>query len=242
MNIKESYSKAALETYYGAVPHRGAASAACRMPFPREGLSGKRVLDVNCRAGKGVLAISDRVGPDGFVMGVDPDEELVESARAYARASLGRGVEAHGQVAFACAVPENLAEAGIEDASFDCVFSNCSLNLSYDFNAVLREFARVLVADGTFVFDAVVATGARDYAVWAPARVVGNEVQASYSRDDLTRALHRAGFASVEYADEDPIDYRVGSGAALRADAVVPAIDSDEEVAFIRTVVVARKQ
>ncbi|MDD7369896.1 MAG: methyltransferase domain-containing protein [Berryella intestinalis] len=243
MDTRARYSKATLGTYYGAIPHRNTASAACRMPFPKDGYSGKRVLDVNCRKGKGALAILDRVAPGGFVMGVDPDEGLIEAARAYALRSLGQAAETDGRIAFACAVPENLAEAGIEDESFDVVFANCSLNLSYDFDAVLREFARVLAADGAFVFDAVVATGKRDYAVWAPARVVGNEVQASYSRDGLTEALHRAGFSDVEYADEGLIDHRVGSGASSQSAAPgVPQIDSDEDVSFIRTVLTAHRR
>ena len=52
-----------------------------RLLRPRDG---DRVLDVGCGIGDDVLALADRVGPDGTVVGVDKSGELIEEARSRA--------------------------------------------------------------------------------------------------------------------------------------------------------------
>src|SRR5262245_41097982 len=46
---------------------------------------GMRVLDVGCGFGDPTLAIADRVGADGRVVGIEPAEEMVATARARAK-------------------------------------------------------------------------------------------------------------------------------------------------------------
>ena len=58
------------EAHYAEMPRDGY-SGRCEMLLP-EDLRGMRVLDLGCRNGKGACKLADRVGPDGFVLGVDP--------------------------------------------------------------------------------------------------------------------------------------------------------------------------
>ncbi|MFQ9178494.1 MAG: methyltransferase domain-containing protein [Eggerthella lenta] len=71
------------EAHYAEMPRDGY-SGRCEMLLP-EDLRGMRVLDLGCRNGKGACKLADRVGPDGFVLGVDP------SAACVARGGDGRG-------------------------------------------------------------------------------------------------------------------------------------------------------
>lgn len=48
----------------------------CGLVFPEE-IQGRRVLDLGCGSGRDCFVLSQLVGPDGFVMGVDMTKEQV---------------------------------------------------------------------------------------------------------------------------------------------------------------------
>jgi len=48
-----------------------------------EALKGARVLDLGCGAGRDVYALSQMVGEEGFVVGVDMTDEQLDVARRY---------------------------------------------------------------------------------------------------------------------------------------------------------------
>ena len=90
------------------------------------------------------------MGDDGYVLGIDMTDDMLELARRNAAEGGFSNVE------FRKGYIEDLAAAGIGDASFDAVISNCVINLSTDKPAVLREAYRVLVPGGRFVVADVV--------------------------------------------------------------------------------------
>ncbi len=55
----------------------------CVMVLPDD-LSGKRVLDIECRKGLGAFKIADRVGEGGFVIGTDSSAEKIAAAQELA--------------------------------------------------------------------------------------------------------------------------------------------------------------
>lgn len=94
------------ERYYAALPRQGY-SARCEMALPGD-LSGKRVLDLMCRSGKGAYKIADLVGPDGFVLGIDPDEDRIGRARELAPCNHPQGDDWRRILAFSQGCPEDL--------------------------------------------------------------------------------------------------------------------------------------
>jgi len=126
----------------------------CGFPVPA-GLSGCSVLDLGCGTGRDVYLAAQLVGSEGRVVGVDMTDEQLEVARRY-RDSFA---EAQGmrpeQVDFVKGYIEDLATAGLGDASFDVAISNCVVNLSADKRAVLSEIHRVLKEGGEFYFSDV---------------------------------------------------------------------------------------
>ena len=134
------------EAHYAEMPRDGY-SGRCEMLLP-EDLRGMRVLDLGCRNGKGACKLADRVGPDGFVLGVDPSAACVARAEATAAAARAEGVAWAGRLAFARGCFEGLRAAGVEDASFDVVIVNSVLNLAWDLEEALRETARALAPGG----------------------------------------------------------------------------------------------
>lgn len=95
---------------------------------------GQRVLDVAC--GTGVLArfAADRVGGEGHVVGLDPNEGMLAVARRVAPVVEWRQGEA-----------ESLP---FEDGSFDAVVSQFGLMFFRDAPEALREMMRVLRPGG----------------------------------------------------------------------------------------------
>ena len=88
-----------------------------RMTVDRVGLApGDRVLDACCGSGASAIPAAERVGPKGFVLGVDLAADLLELARAKARA---RGV-AHTEFRVGDLLDPALPEAGFD--AVVCVF------------------------------------------------------------------------------------------------------------------------
>ena len=100
------------EAHYAEMPRDGY-SGRCEMLLP-EDLRGMRVLDLGCRNGKGACKLADRVGPDGFVLGVDPSAACVARAEATAAAACAEGAAWAERLAFARGCFEDLRAAGVE--------------------------------------------------------------------------------------------------------------------------------
>ncbi len=100
---------------------------------------GQTVLDLGSGAGFDLLIASEKVGPDGSVIGIDMTDAMIEAARKTAEREGRENIE----------VRRGLIEAlPVDDASVDWVISNCVINLSPDKPAVFREIARVLRPGG----------------------------------------------------------------------------------------------
>jgi arsenite methyltransferase len=102
--------------------------------------AGARVLDLGCGAGLDSLIAARRVGPDGFVVGID-----------FSRAMLARASRAAAEVTaentgFCCAEAERLP---LQDATVDVALVNGIFNLNPDRERILHELARVLRPGGT---------------------------------------------------------------------------------------------
>jgi SAM-dependent methyltransferase len=140
-NIEDSV----LERFYG-----------CGSPLP-EALEGLTVLDLGCGSGRDVYLAAQLVGEHGRVIGVDFTGEQLEVARAAEQAQRRRFGYAESNVSFVQSPIEDLATAGIADASVDLVISNCVINLCPDKEKVFTEILRVLRPGGELHFADVFA-------------------------------------------------------------------------------------
>ncbi len=132
-----------LSRYYG-----------CGLVLPQL-LSSLTVLDLGCGAGRDAYVLSQLVGEQGQIIGVDMTEEQLAVARRhedYHRQALGY---AKNNVRFLHGDIERLHELELADASIDVIVSNCVINLVLDKAAVLREARRVLKPGGELYFSDV---------------------------------------------------------------------------------------
>ena len=184
------------------------ASLGCGVPTAVADLhEGETVLDLGSGAGADVLISARRVGPTGRAIGLDMTDEMLEAARANARAA---GVE---NVEF---VKGYIEEIPLPDASVDVVISNCVINLSADKDRVLGEAARVLRPGGRLAVSDVIADEGMDDATRADMAQWTGCVAGALTKAEYERALAGAGFADVEVRETHRVHEHAAS-AIVRA-------------------------
>ena len=147
--------------------------------------AGERVLDLGSGGGIDVLLSAKRVGPTGFVWGVDMTPEMLRLARANAAKAGARNVEFLEGVIEAVPLP---------DASVDVVISNCVINLSVDKPAVFAEMHRVLRPGGRLGITDIVADDDVSPARRAELGSFAGCIAGALSRREYLDLLAAAGF------------------------------------------------
>jgi SAM-dependent methyltransferase len=166
-----------------------ASSLGCGVPTRVADLApGEIVLDLGSGAGADVLLSARRVGPAGRAIGLDMTDEMLDLARANARAAGAANVEF---------VKGHIEDVPLPDASVDVVISNCVINLAADKGRVLAEAARVLRAGGRLAVSDVVADEDMDPATRADMEAWTGCVAGALTHDEYARALRAAGLTEI---------------------------------------------
>jgi SAM-dependent methyltransferase len=184
------------------------ASLGCGVPTAvADLLEGETVLDLGSGAGADVLISARRVGPAGRAIGLDMTDEMLERARANARAA---------GVANAEFVKGYIEEVPLPDASVDVIISNCVINLSADKDRVLREAARVLRPGGRLAVSDVIADPGMDDATRADMAQWTGCIAGALTQEEYEAKLTTAGFVDVEVRETHRVHEQAAS-AIVRA-------------------------
>jgi SAM-dependent methyltransferase len=163
--------------------------------------TGQRVLDLACGNGDPSFTIAQRVGPEGYVVGLDITEPMVLGAQAWAKQ--------HGLTNVEYRIIPNELELGVPDASFDAVICRHGLMYMPEPVAALQTLHTALKPAGRVAVS-----------TWGPAercpffgiaiQIVMRHVElqppdpeapgpfALQTREILTGLLEAAGFTNVE--------------------------------------------
>ena len=115
-------------------------------------LDGLSVLDLGSGAGRDVYVLSQLVGENGSVTGVDMTDEQLAIARKYETWHADAFGYTKPNTRFLKGYLEQLDELALEPESFDVIISNCVINLCTDKPAVFEAAHRLLKPGGELYF------------------------------------------------------------------------------------------
>jgi SAM-dependent methyltransferase len=183
-----------------AVPSGSNLGLGCGNPTALASIkAGETVLDLGSGAGFDCFLASNKVGPEGRVIGVDMTVEMV--ARARDNASKG----GYKNVEFRQGEIENLP---VEDSTIDVIISNCVINLVPNKDKAFKEAFRVLKPGGRLmVSDIVLLKKLPDFVKDSIEAYVGC-IAGAATKDRYLGAIKSAGFGDVTVIDETvfPLD------------------------------------
>lgn len=176
-----------------SIPAEANMGLSCGNPTATANLRpGETVVDLGSGGGLDVLLAAEKVGPGGRAIGIDMTEEMIALARRNA------GKAGRGNVEFHLATIDALP---LEDASADCVISNCVINLAPDKEAVFREIARVLKPGGRLAVSDIALKRELPPEIGNDLMAYVGCIAGAVMIDEYKRMLADAGFEHVEVID-----------------------------------------
>lgn len=176
----------------------------CGFPIPH-GLSGATVVDLGCGTGRDVYVLSQLVGADGHVHGVDMTEEQLALAKDTAGWHADRFGYPRPNTTFHRGYVEDLRAVGLDDASVDVVVSNCVVNLSPRKDLVLAEVFRVLKPGGELYISDVFADRRLAPEVATDPVLYAECLGGALYQADFVSVAKRAGFSDPRVVSAAPI-------------------------------------
>lgn len=206
------------------------ASLGCGNPTALAELhAGETVLDLGSGGGIDVLLSARRVGPTGFVFGLDMTDDMLALARRNAAEAGVKNVTfLQGQIE---AIP-------LPSSSVDVIISNCVINLSGDKRQVLAEAFRVLKPGGRFAVSDVVTRGEIPAGLRKNVELWIGCLAGALDEGKFVELLTSVGFEQPDveptrvYAAEDARVFLTGAG--LPVDASLAEMDGKFMAAFVR--------
>ncbi|WP_445364103.1 methyltransferase domain-containing protein [Microbulbifer sp. ANSA003] len=166
-------------------------------------LEGCRVLDLGCGSGRDIYLLSQLVGPNGEVVGVDMTEEQLAVARQHQAHHADKF--GYDNVRFLHGYIEKLEELELEPESFDVIISNCVVNLSTDKDAVLKGLFRLLKQGGEFYFSDVYADRRIPPAISSDPELFGECLGGALYWNDFLEIAQGSGFRDPRLVESRPL-------------------------------------
>ncbi|MFC1742481.1 arsenite methyltransferase [Candidatus Riflebacteria bacterium] len=177
------------------VPHGANMGLGCGNPQAIASLKvGETVLDLGSGGGFDCFLAARAVGENGYVIGVDMTDAMLDKARKNAEKTGLTNVEFRkGEI-------ENLP---VDDNLVDVIISNCVVNLSPEKPEVFKDAFRVLRSGGRLAITDVVATAPLPEKVKKDMALYTGCISGASPIDELKEILEKTGFTQIQIK---PID------------------------------------
>jgi arsenite methyltransferase len=178
---------------------------------------GEVVVDLGSGGGLDVFLAAKKVGSTGKAIGIDMTPAMIERARANAQTGGYTNVEFY---------QSTIDSLPLQDASVDCVISNCVLNLAPDKPAVFREIFRVLKPGGRLAVSDIALKADLPAAVATSMAAYVGCIAGAIRIEDYKKGLLDAGFKYVEVVDSGK-DLNAYAKVENQSGCCSPAMDAD---------------
>lgn len=185
--------KEVLDKYYG-----------CGLVIPDQ-LKGMRILDLGSGSGRDCYILSQFVGQDGEVIGVDMTDEQLDVANKHIDYHTTQFGYKHANVKFLKGNIESLEELGLEPNSFDLIISNCVINLAMNKDKVLKDVYELLKPGGEMYFSDVYSDRRISETLQADPVLWGECLSGALYWNDFLRLAKNAGFTDPRSVKNNPI-------------------------------------
>lgn len=194
---KIGYSKEELKN----IPESAIMGLGCGNPVSLANVKeGETVLDLGAGAGIDVFLAANKVGPRGFVIGVDMTEEMVKKANKIAKKADYKNVE------FRVGEIENLP---IKDNSVDLIISNCVINLSSDKLKTYQEAYRVLKSGGRVLISDLVTEEELPEEIRKNLNAWAECIAGALEKKEYLSVIKKAGFKDINIVSQETF-YELG--------------------------------
>jgi arsenite methyltransferase len=182
-----------LKKYYG-----------CGLTIPTQ-ISGLRVLDLGCGAGRDCYLLSQLVGENGQVVGVDMTPEQLEVANNNIEFHREKFKYKKSNVEFMEGDIQALQNTNLESNSFDLIISNCVVNLVPNKEAVLSGVYNLLKQGGEFYFSDVYCNRRIPESLMKDPELWGECLSGAMYWNDFENLSKKIGFADPRVVESAPI-------------------------------------
>lgn len=177
----------------------------CGLTIPTK-LSQLKILDLGSGSGRDCYLLSQLVGEDGSVVGVDMTPEQVAVAHRHLDYHREKFNYKKSNVQFLEGDIQKLIDLDLQDNDFDLIISNCVINLVPNKEAVLKDAYRLLKEGGEFYFSDVYCQRrlpsffAEDKEIW------GECLGGAMYWNDFENLAKKVGFADPRVVESTEIE------------------------------------
>ena len=166
-------------------------------------LDGIAILDLGCGAGRDCYLLSQLVGENGRVVGVDFTEDQLKFARDTQEWHTSKFGHSKSNVEFITSSIEDMHM--LADSTFDVIVSNCVVNLSQNKKAVMKEAYRLLKPGGEMYFSDVYASQRVPQSLKNDKVLWGECISGALYWNDFLRLARESGFRDPRLVSDAPI-------------------------------------
>jgi len=176
----------------------------CGLAIPAK-LEGLRVLDLGSGSGRDCYILSQLVGQNGEVIGVDMTDQQLDVANRHIDYHTEKFGYKRSNVKFIKGNIESLETLDLAPESFDLIISNCVINLAKDKEKVLADTFRLLKPGGEMYFSDVYSDRRISKDLQNDPVLWGECLSGALYWNDFLRTARKVGFTDPRSVKNNPI-------------------------------------